>query len=339
MSDPVFVTGGSGFVGGALVDRLVADGHPVRALARSDAAAASVEARGAVAVRGDLGDVAALGAGMEGSQLVFHVAGVNAMCVPDPRPMYRDNVEGADRVVIAAHEAGVRRLVHTSSAATIGEARGTIGREDSPHRGSQLSHYERSKALGERRVMARARELGLDVVCLNPSSVQGPGRTTGTARLLLDVAKGRLPLAVDTWVSVVDIDDCVEGLLAGAERGAAGERYLLSGTSITLREAIEVASRILPLPRPVHFVPGTAATVAGALGDLVRTIGRRSVPICGEAARTLLHGHRYDGSRAERDLGVRYTPFEATLRRTLAWYAAQGLIPPLPGPPPSPEPT
>jgi len=335
----VFVTGGSGFVGGALVDRLVGDGRRVHALARSDAAAAAVESRGAVVVRGDLSDVPALRDAMAGCELVFHVAGVNAMCVPDPRPMYRANVDGADRVVTAAHAAGVRRLVHTSSAATIGEATGTVGREDSVHRGPGLSHYERSKTLGERRVLARGRELGLDVVCVNPSSVQGPGRTTGTARLLLDLANGRLPVAVDTWISIVDVDDCVEGHLLGAERGAPGERYVLSGVSVTLREAIRLASEFVPLRRRVRFVPAAVASAAGVVGDLVRTVARRQVPICGEAVRTLLHGHRYDGSRAERELGLHYTPLETTVRRTLSWYAAQGLIPPLAEPPTSHGPT
>lgn len=339
MSDRVFVTGGSGFVGGALVARLVADGKEVRALARSDASAAAVEARGAVPVRGDLGDVAALRKAMSGSEFVFHVAGVNAMCVSDPRPMVQANIDGADRVVVAAHEAGARRLIHTSSAATLGEAGGTVGREDSPHRGRFLSAYERSKTLGERRVLARAQELGSDVVCVNPSSVQGPGRTTGTARLLLDIANGRLPVVVDTWISVVDVDDCIKGHLLAAERGTSGERYVLSGRSIRLRDAIDLASSIVPLRRSVRYAPDVLATAAGFVGDLVRTIGRRPVPICGEAARTLLHGHRYDGSRAERELGLHYTPFESTLRRTLSWYAAQGLIPPLPATPPSRDPT
>ncbi|MEX0754475.1 MAG: NAD-dependent epimerase/dehydratase family protein [Actinomycetota bacterium] len=329
MNAPVFVTGGSGFVGGALVSRLVADGATVRALARSDEAAAALEARGAEPVRGALEDGEALANGMRGTDRVFHVAGVNAMCLPDPTPMYRANVEGTDRVVIAAHRAGVERVIHTSSAATIGERAGTVGRENSAHRGSYLSHYERSKALGERRVLARARTLGIELICVNPSSVQGPGRTRGTARLLLDLVNGRLPVAIDTWVSLVDVDDCTEGHLLAAEQGATGERYLLSGAALTIPDALALADEIVPLRRRVRIVPGAAVRAAGRVGDLVRTVGRRKVPICSEAARTLVHGHRYDGSRAERELGLRYTPIEETLRRTLVWYASHGLIPAL----------
>ncbi len=135
VTSPVLVTGGSGFVGGAIVARLLAEGREVRALARSDRAASALEAAGADTVRGDLDDAASLADAMRGCDLVFHAGGVNAMCLRDPGPMMRTNVEGSANVVRAAAEAGVARVVHTSSAAAIGEAAGTVGREDSPHRG------------------------------------------------------------------------------------------------------------------------------------------------------------------------------------------------------------
>src|SRR5204863_4200799 len=124
---------------------------------------------------------------MVGGELVFNAGGVNEMCMRDAGPLFETNVAGAANVVRAASEAGVRRVIHTSSAATIGEARGTIGREDSEHRGSFLSRYERSKFLGERRALELGDDLGIEVVCVNPSSVQGPGRTGGSARLLLEL--------------------------------------------------------------------------------------------------------------------------------------------------------
>jgi dihydroflavonol-4-reductase len=323
-----FVTGGSGLVGGALIRALVADGRAVRALARSESSADRVAALGADPVRGDLFDAAALARGMAEAAVVFHAAGVNALCTRDPRPMYRANVDGADRVVIAAGRAGVHRVVHTSSAATIGEPAGVVASESTPHRGSFLSHYERSKTLGERRVLARARALGLDLVCVNPASVQGPGRAGGTAQLLLRAVDGRLPVVVDTWISLVDIDDCVRGHLLAAERGRRGERYLLSGASLTTADALGLIAAVVPPRRRVRVLPRTAARALGALGELARVSGIRT-PVCAESVRVVRHGHRYDGTRSRTELGLAYTPVRRTFERTLAWFADEGLIPPI----------
>lgn len=325
MSGPVFVTGGSGFVGGALVARLVEEGRTVRALARSGDAAASLAGAGADPVHGDLADPTSLTDGMRDCDVVFHLAGVNAMCRRDATPMFRANVEGSARVVRAAAQAGVGRVVHTSSAAAIGEARDTVGREDSPHRGWFLSRYEESKYLGEREALALGRTLGVEVVCVNPSSVQGPGRTGGSARLLLDLLNGRMPI-VDTFLSIVDVADCTEGHLLAASRGVPGERYLLSGVTLQTRHAVALLRAETGRPRRVRRLPRGAASVAGALGGAAAVLTRRDVPMCPELARTLLHGHRYDGSRATRELGLPYTPIRDTIDRTVRWYRSRGLL-------------
>jgi len=327
VAGPVLVTGGSGFVGGALLGRLVAEGREVRSLGRTKDAMASVQARGATPIRGDVLDLESLVEAMRGCEVVFHCAGVNVMCARDPRPMYRVNVEGSGNVVRAAIATGVRRVVYTSSASTIGEVRGTVGREDSPHRGSYLSHYERSKHLAERRVLGWAGELGLDVVSVNPSSVQGPGRTGGSARLLLDLVNGKLPVVVETDLSIVDVEDCTSGHLLAEAKGDPGERYVLNGFTIDVREAVELLRRLTGHPRKVRFAPRWLTPAAGELAQAASTLTRRDLPFCREAVRTLLHGHRYDGSRSERDLGLRYTPMEETVRRTLTWYAERGLAP------------
>jgi len=328
VSEPALVTGGSGVVGRALVQRLVSDGRRVRALARSERSGAALRELGAEPIPGDVLDRASVEAAARGCSTVFHVAGVNAMCVRDPRPMFRTNVEGSATVVEAAAAAGVARVVYTSSASAIGEAHGTIGREDSAHRGSYLSNYERSKHLAERRVFQTATESGIEVVAVNPSSVQGPGRATGSARLLQDVVNGRLPLLVDTTISLVDIADCADGHLLAETRGEPGERYLLSGATFTIREAVALLRGVWGLPERVRFAPAWAASVGGAaIGAGARLVGR-DAPVCPEAVRTLLHGHRYDGSKATRELGLEYTPLEDTIRRTLEWCARSGLVPP-----------
>jgi dihydroflavonol-4-reductase len=325
VSGSVFVTGGSGFVGGALVARLVEEGSAVRALARSDEAAAVLAGAGAEPVRGDLADPTSLAEGMRGCGLVFHLAGVNAMCQRDPAPMFRANVEGSAHVIRAAARAGVGRVVHTSSAASIGEARDTVGREDTPHRGWFLSRYEESKYLSEREVLALGRALDVDVVCVNPSSVQGPGRLGGSARLLLDLLNGRMPI-VDTFLSIVDVADCTEGHVLAAARGVPGERYLLSGVTLHTRHAVALLRAETGHPRRVRRLPRAAAAVAGVLGGAAAAVTRREVPMCPELAATLLHGHRYDGSRATRELGLSYTPIRETIDRTVRWYRSRGLL-------------
>lgn len=322
----VFVTGGTGVIGSALVTRLLERGDEVVALARSDSAAQALAARGTQVIRGDACDEDALAHGMEGCVRAFNVAGVNSLCVEDPRPMERLNVDGPVAAVHAAARAGVARLVHTSSAATIGEPKGTIGTEQTLPRGWYLSTYERTKTAGERAAKAAASEVGQDLVCVNPSSVQGPGRAGGTARFLLAFLDGRLKVFVPTTVSLVDIADCVEGHLLAAERGSAGERYLLNGMTLPIREALSLAAEVAGVKRDPRLIPGPVATAAASVAELGFKLAGRHPPVCREMVRTLLHGHRYDGSRAQRELGLRYTAPRETLRRTVEWALAQGLL-------------
>jgi dihydroflavonol-4-reductase len=322
----VLVTGGTGFLGRSLVGRLVGDGNDVRALARSEASASKVGALGAEPVRGDVLDLDALAAAMGGCDVVYHTAGANAFCVRDPSPMFEVNVQGSENVVRAAARAGVRRVVYTSSAATLGEASGTIGSEESPHRGWFYSNYERSKFEAERAVFAAARESGLDVVSVNPASVQGPGRASGSAKLLLDYLNGRIPAVVDSRLSLVDIADCTEGHLLAAERGSPGERYVLSGATLSVRDGLALVASVVGIDRPVRTLPPWLAMGAATVVEALGRVRRRRPSICRELARTLIHGHAYDGSKATRALGLRYTPIEETLRRTVDWWVEQRLV-------------
>jgi dihydroflavonol-4-reductase len=322
----VFVTGGSGLIGGALLARLRERGDTVAALARTDAAAAAVRERGAEPVRGDTLDEDALAAGMDGCELAYHLAGINTLCPDDPIALFDVNVRGPEAVVRAAARAGVARVVYTSSAAAVGEAKGSTGSEDSPHRGWFLSAYERSKREGELAAFAAARRAGVELVAVNPSSVQGPGRSGGTGRILIAYLNGRLRAFVDTRISIVDIRDCVEGHVLAAERGRPGERYLLNGAALTSREALEIVAGMTGVTDRVPFLPPTVATVAGALVEGGFRLAGRTPPVCREMVRTMLHGHRYDGSRAARELGLTYTPVRETLARTIEWAIAEGLV-------------
>jgi dihydroflavonol-4-reductase len=321
----VFLTGGSGFVGGALARALVDRGDAVVALARSDAAAAALSDVAAV-VRGDTLDEAALKDGMRGCELVYHVAGMNTLCPDDPVAMIHVNVRGAETAVRAAARAGVPRVVFTSSAASLGEAKGTVGSETSPHRGWYLSTYERSKREGETAALEAGRREGIEVVSVNPSSVQGPGRAGGTGRIMIAYLNGRLRAFVHTNISIIDIRDCVEGHLLAAERGRPGERYVLNGVTLTSAEALEIVATMAGVQERPRFLPAPVAGTAAALVELGFRAARRQPPVCRQMVRTMLHGHRYDGSRAERELGLQYTPVRDTFARTIEWAQSAGLV-------------
>jgi dihydroflavonol-4-reductase len=328
----VLVTGATGFVGGAIARRLLADGRTVRVLARTPDAAGALRDLGAEVIAGDVLEMDSVQRAATGCEVVYHAAGVNGFCMRDPGPMRAANVNGTENVIAAAARAGARRVVYTSSAATIGEAAGVVASEDTPHRGVFLSQYERSKYDAERAAVREAERHGIELVCVNPASVQGPGRTGGTARLILDYANGRLRTLVRSRFSLVDVDDCTEGHLLAEAAGQPGRRYLLAGVCVTTDEAIATVARItgiehrtVNLPRPVALAAGSAA------GSLARLRGRRP-RLCREMVATLLHGHAYDGSRATRELGLGYRTFDDMVRRTLTWYVAEGMITaPLPG--------
>ena len=239
--------------------------------------------------------------------------------------MFEVNVAGSRTVVLAARAAGVAKLVYTSSAATldVASAGGAGGR-----RGSRrfLSNYARSKYEAEQAVLEASASTGLSVVCVNPASVQGPGRTSGTARLLIGFLNGKLPAAVDGPLNVIDIADCTRGHLLAEERGVPGERYLLCGASMTLRSGLALLSRLTGLDDPPRFLPPSLALAASACIEALARVRGKHTRFCREMVRTLIEGAPYDGSRAARDLGLDYTPVETTMRRTISWYVEQGLI-------------
>jgi dihydroflavonol-4-reductase len=323
----VYLTGASGFIGGVLCERLTARGDHVVALARSDAAAATVTAHGAEPSRGHVLDEDRLAAGMAGCAVAFHVAGVNTHCPPDPDALMRVNVEGSEAVVRAAARAGVPRVVLTSSAASVGEAPGTVGDEDTPHRGWYLSVYDRSKHVAEQRAFAAGAAHGVEVVAINPSSVQGPGRSSGNGRIIIAYLNGTLRAFVDVPVSVADVADVADAHLLAAERGTPGARYVVNGATLPSPEALDIVSRLSGVGDPVRMVPPVLARVVAAAAEgAAKARGRATSSLCPARMRTILHGHRYDGSRATRELGLAYTPVEDTFRRTIEWAVQAGLV-------------
>ena len=311
LTGTAFVTGGSGFVGGAVIRHLVATGVGVRALARSDGAEAAVAGHGATPIRGDMRASRVLVDAMAGCDVVYHVAGVNRMCVSKTEEMFATNVEGTRRVVVAAADARVQRVVMTSSVSVLSPT---------------VSAYARSKALGEAAGFAAGRECGVDVVAVQPASVQGPGRTEGSARLLLYLLRSERPWLVDIVVSVVDVDDCAEGHLAAAAAGEPGASYLLSGGAITTLGVLEILAEVAESTVRPRLVSRKTARAILALPALVGDLWPTPTPICREMLATLFATHDYDGAAAAKALGFSYRPVEVTLERAARWYRDEGLI-------------
>lgn len=275
----VFVTGGSGFVGGRLVSRLVKDGHTVRALARSDAAAAKVEELGAVAVRGDVGDAAGLREAMAGGELAFHAAARTSRG-GDRARFWADNVEGTANVLRAAREAGVRRLVHVGTEAALMDGRPLVGvDETAPLRPDSRAHYSASKAAAERLVLDAA---GLETVVLRPRFVWGAGDATVLPELIAMVKGGRF-----AWIGggrhltdTTHVDNAVEGLVLAAERGRPGEAYFVTdGHPALFRDFITELLATRGVTPPGRSLPlGVAMAVASAGESLWRGLRLPGAP-------------------------------------------------------------
>ena len=302
------VTGGSGTVGTATVQELVGSGWQVRALARSETAAAAFPTAGEV-VRGQLGDPSSVAQLVAGCEVVFHIAGVNTMCVSDRAAMWDINVEAPLALYKAAAHASVRRMVHISSAAAVG------------HR---TSFYAETKWAADERLQRAASSSDVELALIAPSSVQGPGRTTGTGKLILDIVSGRVKVMIDTSISIVDIADCALAIRLAADANIGAERLVVSGFTVTTREALALLEQTTHRELSVRFVPAALLRSLAYLGPMLGPIGRRvGVDLCPEMIRTMAVDHIHDGSEAARQLGLSYRTAAQTFERLVGWADSQ----------------
>ncbi len=323
----ILVTGGTGVIGKALVTRLLADGEQVVGLARSEQAAAELAAVGVEVRAGEVYDEDALTEAMAGCELVYNVAGLNAFCIPDTKPMMRANVEGAVAAVKAAKRAGGP----AARAHLLGgdDRRGARrGRRRSGRRTAAgtcpTTSAARPRASARR---SRPRAPSARTWCSStPPRCRAPGGPVAPAASCWAFLDGRLKVFVDTYVSLVDIDDCVEGHLLAARRGVSGERYLLSGIGLTITDALALAADVAGVQASPRLAPRALATVGGTAVEYAFKVRGKHPPVCREMVRTLLHGHRYNAARAERELGITYTPARETLEKTVVWAREQGLL-------------
>ncbi len=323
------VTGATGFVGSHVARQLVAAGNTVHVLVRVTSNLAVLEGMAVQPVRGDLHDAASLSRAMQGVQRVYHLAADYRLWTKNPAEIYESNVEGTRRLIEAAHRAGVERIVYTSTVATIAVPRhGALPNEETQATlDEMIGHYKRSKFLAEQ-VALDAAKSGVPVVIVNPTAPVGPGdgKPTPTGRIILDFLKGKMPAYVDTGLNVAPVEDVAAGHLLAAEKGRAGERYILGGRNMTLKQILEalaaIAGRTAPRIRLPHAV---ALTAAYADEMLSRVIGREpQIPV--EGVKMSRHKMFVESDKAERELGYRPTKVEAALERAVRWYEERGYI-------------
>jgi dihydroflavonol-4-reductase len=323
------VTGATGFVGAAVARALIREGWQVRALARKGSDRRNVQHLPLEVVEGDLADRASLERALAECEALFHVAADYRLGAFDPRQLYRTNVEGTRNILEASRQAGVRRVVYTSSVATVGIPRdGTPGNEDTPVGiADMIGHYKRSKFLAEQ-VVRDAAVAGLSVVIVNPSTPIGPGdiKPTPTGQMVLDAAAGRMPAYVDTGLNVVHVDDVAAGHLLAFHRGRVGERYILGGQDLTLRQIlVEIAGLVGRKPPTVRLPTGVVLPIAYVAEAIARITGRPG-RITVESVRMARKRMFFSSDKAQRELGYAWRAPTEALRDAITWLREQGSL-------------
>jgi dihydroflavonol-4-reductase len=323
------VTGATGFVGAAVARALLGAQWQVRVLARRGSDRRNLRGLDVEVAEGDLNDLQSLQRAALSCAALFHVAADYRLGARDPAQLYLTNVEGTRNVLNAAQRAGVQRMVYTSSVATIGiPADGTPGDERSANSlKNMIGHYKRSKYLAEE-VVREAAQSGISVVIVSPSTPVGPGdvKPTPTGQLVLDAAAGRMPAYVDTGLNIVHVDDVAAGHLLAYERGKAGERYILGGEDMSLREILElIAGLERRSPPRVRLPYGVVLPIAYLAEGFARLSGR-SGRITLEGVRMSRKRMFFSSAKAVRELGYRWRPPVQAFEDAIRWFRDNGLL-------------
>ncbi len=323
-----FVTGATGFLGSHVAHVLVEQGADLRLLVRSTSNLKNLEGLNAETATGDLRDPASLQKAMAGCETVFHVAADYRLWVRDPAEMYRSNVEGTRAVLEAARKNGVRNVVYTSTVATIGfTGNGHPADEDSPvSLAEMIGHYKRSKFMAEQ-VALEAGQGAMRVVTVNPTTPIGEQdiKPTPTGRIVVDFLKRKFPAYVETGLNLVDVRECARGHITAMEKGNSGERYILGGENLTLKQILDKLAAISGLPSPTVKLPYAVAYVAGAVDEMFsgRLLGREPRATI-ETVRMGKKKMWATSGKAERELGWKTIPVDGALRRAVEWFQANG---------------
>jgi dihydroflavonol-4-reductase len=317
------VTGATGFVGSAIARALIGSGWQVRVLARPGSDRGNLAQLPVEIATGDLLDPDSLDRAVRDCDALFHAAADYRLGLANAEPLYRTNVEGTRNVLNAARWAGTARIVYTSSVATIGlPTDRSPGTERTPVAlADMIGHYKRSKFLAEEEVRGFAGS-GLPVIIVNPSTPIGPGdiKPTPTGQIVLDTALGRMPAYVDTGLNVVHVDDVAAGHLLALERGRIGERYILGGENMKLRDILAEISRLVGRKAPRIRVPHTALLPVAAISEGFSRLTGKSTRVTFESVRMAKKHMWFSSEKAVQELGYRWRSPTAAFQDALMWF-------------------
>jgi dihydroflavonol-4-reductase len=322
------VTGGTGFVGANVVRALLKRGVEVRALVRPRSDTRNLDSLEVELVAGDLRDRGSLEAALHGCDILYHVAAVYALWARNPREIYDSNVTGTINILEAAGQAGVQKIVYTSSVATIGLPKdGTPGTEEVPLPPEDMvSDYKRSKYLAEQEVLKYAQR-GLPVVIVNPSFPVGAWdvKPTPSGQIIVNFLRGKIPAYVDTGLNVVDVEDVAIGHVMAAERGRIGERYILGHANLTLPELFQLLAQISGMSAPRFRIPYGFAYLSACVSEFVaRTITHKPPFVTLAGVKLSRKRMFFDPSKAVQELGLPQTPAIEALSKAVQWFRAHG---------------
>ena len=325
------VTGTSGFVGSAVARRLAADGHDIRVLVRPTSDRRNLEGLAVEIVEGDLSQPETLKPAVAGCDSVFHVAADYRIWVPDGgASMYRANVDGTRALVRAASDAGVSRFVYTSSVAVLYPFPGKAIADETAVAtvDDMISHYKKSKFLAEEEVMRLVREESAPVVIVNPSAPFGPRdiKPTPTGRIVLDAAKGNMPAYLDTGLNAVHVDDVAEGHMLAFDKGEIGERYILGGDNMTLREIIKTVTDHVGRSGPWLKLPRAPLYPVAWAAELVARVSGREPVVTVDALKMAAKHMYYSSDKAREKLGYAPRPAREALTEAVDWYRENGYL-------------
>ncbi len=324
------VTGATGFVGNHVVRQLLSEGDSVRVLVRPSSNLKALEGLAVEPAEGDLRDTASLESAMSGVRRVFHVAADYRLWAQNPGEIYESNVEGTRRLLEIAGRVGVERVVYTSTVATIAVPRhgASLPNEETRADISQMiGHYKRSKLLAEQEA-EKAAAAGIPVVIVNPTAPVGPGdwKPTPTGRIIVDFLNGKMPAYVDTGLNLVAVEDVARGHLLAAEKGRAGQRYILGNRNMTLKQILDAIAPIAHRSAPRVRLPHAVALAAGYADEIFSRIVGREPQIPVEGVKMSRHRMFVSSDRAERELGYQPSSVEAALERAVDWYQRHGYV-------------
>jgi dihydroflavonol-4-reductase len=328
--DAVLITGASGFVGSAVARAACQRGFQVRALVRPGSPRRNLAGLNAEVFEGDMRDEAAASRGLVGARYLFHVAADYRLWARDPAQIERNNLEGTGAVMRAALKQRVERLVYTSSVATLRvKAQTTAATEDEPRASNEaIGAYERSKVLAERLVERMVAEEGLPAIIVNPSTVIGAHdvRPTPTGRFIIQAAKGKMPVFVNTGLNLVDVEDVARGHLLALDHGRIGERYILGGDNVTLEHMLgEIASFTGRGPPRVKLLRWPLFPIAHAVEAMAQLTGKEPF-VTVDGLKMSKNRMFFSSAKAERELGYCPMPHLGALRAALDWFSGEGYL-------------